>query len=145
MPFLRIVMAGFYVWLAYWFTYNLSQGETDAAIITFAWLHAGLKVAFCTLQDRGGGLVALRFALEIGLCAVLCPDIFGWLLTVVVLFYAGAIMLGLDGLSLLFTGRTFTQSRSALGHSRSTGSTGEGSPAGPQDGSRVRPQASDPR
>lgn len=68
-------------------------------------------------RGRGGGLVALRFALEIGLCAVLCPDIFGWLLTVVILFYAGAIMLGLDGVSLLFTGRTFGQSRSALGHS----------------------------
>ena len=52
-----------------------------------------------------------------GACVVLCPDIFGWLLTVFILFYAGAMMLRLDALSILFTGRTFLQSRSALGNS----------------------------
>lgn len=117
MPLIRIVLAGFYVWLAYWFTYNLSQGATDEAIITFAWIHAGLKVVFCTLQNQSGWFHALRFALQIGLCVVLCPDIFGWLLTVFILFYAGTIMLRLDALSILFTGRTFLQSRSALGNS----------------------------
>lgn len=117
MPLVRIALAGFYVWLAYWFTYNLSQGAADAAIITFAWIHAGLKIAFCTLQDRSGWFHALRFALQIGLCVVFCPDIFGWLLTVFVLFYVGAIMVRLNTASILFTGRTFVESRSALGHS----------------------------
>lgn len=117
MPLVRIALAVFYVWLGYWFTYNLSQGATDAAIIAFAWIHGGLKVAFCVLQDRSGWLHALRFALEIGLCVMICPDIFGWLLTVFAIFYVAWLLLAADGMSLLLTGRTFGQARSALGHS----------------------------
>lgn len=117
MPFLRIVLAVFYVWLGYWFTYNLSQDETNSAIVTFAWIHGILKVLFCTLQDRSGGFHALKFALEIGLCVALCPDIFGWLFTLYLLYYISSLYLKLDLLSLIFTGRTFGESRHALGRS----------------------------
>lgn len=101
----RIILGIFYIWSGYWLTYNVSTGEQDAAVITFMWIVGVTKIIFC-MKEQFPSIAFMRPVLIFVLSYFMCPDIFSVFFTLAFIVLAAQIIIFIDGISILFTGKT---------------------------------------
>lgn len=111
----RVVSAIFLIWIGNWVAYGFGHPGIEQALIMFSWIHGIIKIMFCYIEDYNVGVFIAKYVLEVLICLWLCPEIFEIAAVAIALGYFGIIILKLSFVSFVLTGRSFEQTRSALG------------------------------